>query len=76
MRCPDTTSPDKGRLQTSPNDIVITYLARTPLCKGHKGGFKDTTLDSIVVRFLDEVIKGIGIDPILVEDICMGNVGY
>ncbi|CEJ86189.1 hypothetical protein VHEMI04033 [[Torrubiella] hemipterigena] len=61
-------------LQKSPDDIVITYLARTPLCKGHKGGFKDTTLDSIVTKFLTQIAQGIKISPELVEDICLGNV--
>jgi hypothetical protein len=31
---------------------VITYLARTPLTKARKGGFKDTTVDNLLISLL------------------------
>ncbi|KAF4595090.1 sulfate transporter [Ophiocordyceps camponoti-floridani] len=56
------------------DDVVITLAIRTPLTKVFKGGFKDTKLESIILALLDEVKKRMGIDPLLVEDIVMGNV--
>ena len=44
------------------------------MCKARKGGFKDTPLDSMVVKLLKEVVKRMNMDPALVEDICLGNV--
>ncbi|OCT48079.1 3-ketoacyl-CoA thiolase, peroxisomal [Cladophialophora carrionii] len=61
--------------QKHPDDIVITLAIRTPLAKGKKGGFKDTDLDYIVWALLKEVVKKSKLDPSLVEDICLGNVG-
>ncbi|KIW93496.1 uncharacterized protein Z519_06101 [Cladophialophora bantiana CBS 173.52] len=61
--------------QKNPDDIVITLAIRTPLAKGKKGGFKDTDLDYMVWALLKEVIAKSKIDPALVEDICLGNVG-
>ncbi|KIW62320.1 hypothetical protein PV04_10503 [Phialophora macrospora] len=61
--------------QKNPDDIVITLAIRTPLAKGKKGGFKDTNLDYIVWALLKEVVKKSKLDPSLVEDICLGNVG-
>jgi hypothetical protein len=62
------------RTQKHPDDVVITLAIRTPLTKARKGGFKDTPLDSIVVKLLKEVVKKMNMDPALVEDICIGNV--
>jgi len=45
------------------------------LTKGKKGGFKDTDLDFIVYALLKEVVNKSKLDPLLVEDICLGNVG-
>lgn len=63
-----------GRTQKHPDDVVITLAIRTPLTKGHKGGFKDTPLDGMVVKLLKEVVERMNMDPALVEDICLGNV--
>ncbi|KAL8823203.1 MAG: hypothetical protein Q9191_006076 [Dirinaria sp. TL-2023a] len=60
--------------QKNPDDVVITLAIRTPLTKGFKGGFKDTTLDYILYSLLKEVIQKSNIDPQMVEDICLGNV--
>jgi acetyl-CoA acyltransferase 1 len=61
--------------QKNPDDIVITLALRTPLAKGNKGGFKDTDLDYIVYALLKQFVEKSKIDPSLVEDICLGNVG-
>jgi len=60
--------------QKNPDDIVITLAIRTPLTKARKGGFKDTTIDGLVVKLLKECVKRMNMDPGLVEDICLGNV--
>jgi acetyl-CoA acetyltransferase len=56
------------------DDIVITLAVRTPLTKARKGGFKDTPLEYLVYALLKEVRVRSGIDPALVEDVCLGNV--
>ncbi|KAI9825512.1 MAG: hypothetical protein M1819_000504 [Sarea resinae] len=60
--------------QQNPDDVVITLAIRTPLCKARKGGLKDTPLDGILVKILKKVNEKSGLDPQLVEDICLGNV--
>lgn len=60
--------------QKNPDDIVITLAIRTPLAKGKKGGLKDTPLDGIVFKLLEQVVKRSKFDPALVEDVCLGNV--
>lgn len=47
---------------------------RTPLAKAKKGGFKDTSLERMVMALLREVRERSNLDPALVEDICLGNV--
>ncbi|KIW14301.1 hypothetical protein PV08_07083 [Exophiala spinifera] len=64
-----------GITQKNPDDIVITLAIRTPLAKGKKGGFKDTDLDHIVYSLLKQVLEKSKIDPALIEDVCLGNVG-
>lgn len=44
------------------------------MTKGKKGGFKDTHLDGLVFKILEQVVRKSNIDPQLVEDICLGNV--
>jgi len=56
------------------DDIVIVYAARTPLCKAKKGGLKDTSLEYMIYALLKQVKERSGVDPSLVEDICIGNV--
>jgi len=58
-----------------PDDVVITLAVRTPLCKAKKGGFKDTLLDTMIFYTLREVLQRSRIDPDLIEDVCLGNVG-
>ncbi|KAI1811690.1 Thiolase, N-terminal domain-containing protein [Poronia punctata] len=58
----------------TPDDIVITLAIRTPLCKGKKGGFKDTSLEYLMYAILKATRERMGFSPELVEDITMGNV--
>ncbi|OCL02820.1 3-ketoacyl-CoA thiolase 1 [Glonium stellatum] len=71
-------TPNKSGLSAittkNPDDIVITLAIRTPLCKAHKGGLKDTPLDGLVYKILKEVVRKSRLDVQMVEDICLGNV--
>ncbi|KZF23372.1 putative 3-ketoacyl-CoA ketothiolase [Xylona heveae TC161] len=71
-------SPAKSGLaalsQKNPDDVVITLAIRTPLCKAFKGGLKDTSLDALLCKLLKAVNEKSGLDPQLIEDICLGNV--
>lgn len=58
----------------NPDDVVITLAIRTPLTKAKKGGFKDTPLDGLVFKILEQVVRKSRLDPQMVEDICLGNV--
>ncbi|KKA29415.1 hypothetical protein TD95_004607 [Thielaviopsis punctulata] len=60
--------------QQLPDDVVITLAVRTPMCKAFKGGFKDSQLEDIIYTLLKQVKDRMGLDPALVEDICLGNV--
>ncbi|KAL9084556.1 MAG: hypothetical protein Q9159_005174 [Coniocarpon cinnabarinum] len=72
-------TPTKGGLSQitsqNPDDVVITLALRTPLTKAGKGGFKDTNLDGMLYKLLVQVKNKSNIDPQMVEDICVGNVG-
>ncbi|KAJ5363667.1 3-ketoacyl-CoA thiolase peroxisomal [Penicillium cataractarum] len=71
---PESVSAAKAKiLAKNPDDVVITYLARTPLTKARKGGFKDTTVDNLLISLLTAVRENSNIDPNLVEDVCVGN---
>ncbi|PMD40795.1 putative peroxisomal 3-ketoacyl-CoA thiolase [Hyaloscypha variabilis F] len=61
-------------LQKNPDDIVITYAARTPLTKAKKGALKDTPIDDLLIALLTIVRERSNLDPSLVEDVCLGNV--
>lgn len=67
-------SPLASITSQNPDDVVITLAIRTPLCKGKKGGFKDTTLEYLMYAILKAARERLGFSPDLVEDICMGNV--
>ncbi|KAJ9619285.1 hypothetical protein H2203_008614 [Taxawa tesnikishii (nom. ined.)] len=67
-------SPMDAIQQKNPDDVVITLAFRTPLCKAKKGGFKDTPLDGLVFKALEQAVRKMNFDPQLVEDICLGNV--
>lgn len=50
---PSGVSAAKQRiLEKNPDDVVVTYLARTPLTKARKGGLKDTSVDNLLISLL------------------------
>ncbi|KAL1635898.1 hypothetical protein SLS58_010066 [Diplodia intermedia] len=59
--------------QKNPDDVVITLAIRTPLTKGKKGGLKDTPLEGIMLKILEQVVAKSNLDPALVEDICVSD---
>jgi acetyl-CoA acyltransferase 1 len=70
-----THSPGLSKiLQKSPDDIVITCATRTPLTKARKGGLKDTPTDELLIHVLTAIREKSGINPSVVEDVCVGNV--
>ncbi|KAF9392944.1 3-ketoacyl-CoA thiolase with broad chain length specificity [Podila verticillata] len=58
----------------SPEDVVIVDAVRTPMAKGMRGGFKDTVPEDLLAAVLIAIKERTGIDPKLVDDICVGNV--
>ncbi|EXJ81209.1 acetyl-CoA acyltransferase [Capronia epimyces CBS 606.96] len=64
----------KKILEKKEDDIVITYATRTPLTKARKGGLKDTPTEELLIHILRAVREKSGIDPNVVEDVCVGNV--
>ncbi|KAG8805058.1 hypothetical protein FRC17_005751 [Serendipita sp. 399] len=65
----------RARLEAqSPDDVVITMAIRSPLCKAKKGGFKDTRSDELLTSMFKAVIANCEINPVLIEDICVGTV--
>ena len=70
----DSLMVEQHRTQKNPDDVVITLALRTPLCKYKKGALKDTPLDTLVFKTLEQVRQRSNIDPSLVGDICLGNV--
>ncbi|KAI1118242.1 thiolase [Nemania sp. NC0429] len=61
-------------LQKNPDDIVVTACLRTAFTKGGKGAFKDTAASDLIAGVLQGLITRSGIDPSLVEDVCVGEV--
>ncbi|KLO20766.1 thiolase [Schizopora paradoxa] len=58
----------------SPDDVVITLAVRSPMCKSKKGGFKDMKSDELLLEMFRTAIGASGINPALIQDICVGNV--
>ena len=46
------------------------------MCRYKTGKLSDTPLDALVMKILEKVREKSRLDPQLVEDICLGNVGY
>ena len=44
------------------------------MTKAKRGPQKDTPIEAMLTPVLDAVVKKAGIDPKLVDDICIGNV--
>ncbi|KAG6889917.1 hypothetical protein C0992_003621 [Termitomyces sp. T32_za158] len=47
---------------------------RSPLCKAKKGGFRDARTDELLLEMYKHSIVCSGINPSLVDDICIGTV--
>lgn len=60
-------------LVKSPDDVVITYAKRSPLCRAKKGGFKEMQTDELLLAFLQPMVAELGINPALIGDIAVGN---
>jgi acetyl-CoA acetyltransferase len=45
-----------------------------PLTKAGKGGFKNMKLDFLIHALLKKVVEKSRLDPVVVEDICLGNI--
>merc|ERR1719159_495989 len=69
------SGPSMGAIGTkSADDVVIVSALRTPMCRGKKGGFKDTMPDDLLKAALEGVVKQSGIDAKDVDDVVVGNV--
>ena len=53
---------------------MIVSVTRTALGKAMRGVFRSTPLEDLVTHVFKAVIDKAGIEPSLVEDICVGNV--
>ncbi|KAJ7630776.1 Thiolase, N-terminal domain-containing protein [Roridomyces roridus] len=58
----------------SPDDVVITFAMRSPLCKAGKGGFKDARTDELMLEMFKHTVAHSEVDPALIGDICVGTV--
>jgi acetyl-CoA acyltransferase 1 len=56
------------------NDVCIVSAVRTPITRAKKGGFKDTTPDTLLKAVLEGVINKSGMKHEVLGDICVGNV--
>ena len=61
-------------LEKNADDIVVTCALRTAITRGGKGSFKDTAAADLMAGALKAIIDRSGINPSLVEDICVGTV--
>ena len=58
----------------SDDDVVIIGMARTAMTKSKRGPQKDTPPEAMLAPVLKGLIEKSGIDPKLINDICIGNV--
>mmetsp|Transcript_37937 Transcript_37937/g.45738 ORF Transcript_37937/g.45738 Transcript_37937/m.45738 type:complete len:418 (-) Transcript_37937:420-1673(-) len=56
------------------DDVVICAAVRTPMCKGKRGAFKDTTPDVLLSTVLKAVVEKTGVNAKDIGDINVGNV--
>ncbi|KAG8953510.1 hypothetical protein FRC04_002352 [Tulasnella sp. 424] len=60
-------------LKKTPDDVVLTFAMRTPMCKAKKGAFKDTTSDVLLLKTLSAVRSRLGFDVNEIQDIAVGT---
>ena len=58
----------------SDDDVVIVSYARTAMTKAKKGSQRDTAPEAMLSVVLKAVVQKSGINPKLIEDVCIGNV--
>lgn len=56
------------------DDIVIIGMSRTAMTKAKRGPQVQTGVEAMLKPTLEAVHKQSGVDPALVDDICIGNV--
>lgn len=61
-------------LPKSDDDVVIVSYARTAMTKAKKGSQRDTAPEAMLSVVLKAVVQKSGINPKLIEDVCIGNV--
>jgi len=58
----------------SDDDIVIISALRTPITRAKKGPFKEAHPEELLGEVLKALLTRTGIDPKLVQDVCIGTV--
>ncbi|KAF9480342.1 thiolase [Pholiota conissans] len=61
-------------LQKRDDDVVVVTALRSAITKGRKGGFKDTKPEIILAEILRASYSKANLDPILIDDVSVGNV--
>ncbi|KAF8195009.1 acetyl-CoA acetyl transferase [Pholiota molesta] len=61
-------------LQKHEDDVVVVSAVRSAITKGRKGGFKDTKPEVILAHVLRASYSKANLDPILIDDVSVGNV--
>ncbi|BGP54159.1 hypothetical protein JCM8202v2_001736 [Rhodotorula sphaerocarpa] len=54
--------------------IVVTMANRTALQRARKGGYKDMSVQELLIAYFKQAIPEMKIDPALIEDISVGTV--
>lgn len=57
------------------DDVVICCAVRTAVAKAKKGGFKDTATEDMLAPLFKEVVARTKINPSVIGDVQIGNVG-
>eukprot|EP01113_Clastostelium_recurvatum_P036089 TRINITY_DN50_c0_g1_i2.p1 TRINITY_DN50_c0_g1~~TRINITY_DN50_c0_g1_i2.p1 ORF type:complete len:429 (-),score=141.05 TRINITY_DN50_c0_g1_i2:62-1348(-) len=63
-----------GSSAKSGDDIVIVAPFRTAVGKAKRGGFKDASIDKMLIPVLKHILKTTKLDPSLISDIVVGSV--
>lgn len=61
-------------LVTDQDEVVVVHGLRTAIGRAKRGSFKDTTPDELLSAVMTAVLKDVGLSPIKLGDICVGNV--
>ena len=58
----------------APDDVVLVFAGRTPMCKAKRGGLRDTPVDDMVAACLTAATETTRVRPEEVGDVIMGSV--